>query len=218
MRLSRDMGLTASSCEEDTRADVCANARVHRRLRSRPRTANPTPSHPLLPLSPSLTFSPPPSPPFTIPTNSATDTNLTVGHIAENCQSPARLCYNCREAGHESTNCPHPRTTDGKQCYACGGVGHVKADCPSLRSALGGRFGFHGAHGAPRPVGGAGPGPGPGVGAGPGAGPAHLPKCYQCGRPGHIARMCPAAGRPRGAFAPTFRPRTANPDGTPVKC
>jgi hypothetical protein len=28
-----------------------------------------------------------------------------------------------REPGHESTQCPQPRSTDGKQCYACGGVG-----------------------------------------------------------------------------------------------
>lgn len=78
-----------------------------------------------------------------------------VGHIAENCQAPGRLCYNCRESGHESTACPQPRSTDGKQCYACGGVGHVKADCPSVRGP-------------------AGPG---GFGAAAGA-----QKCYQCGR------------------------------------
>ncbi len=115
-----------------------------------------------------------------------------VGHIAENCQSPSRLCYNCREAGHESTNCPHPRTTDGKQCYACGGVGHVKADCPSLRGALG--FGANG--------------------AGYAGAFGSFQKCFQCGRPGHIARMCPTR---RGAFGPP-RPRVANPDGSPVKC
>lgn len=112
----------------------------------------------------------------------------TVGHIAENCQSPARLCYNCREAGHESTNCPHPRTTDGKQCYACGGVGHVKADCPSLR-AVGG-FGFQKCYTCGRP--------------------GHIARlCPQNGR---------AHGGPHargGFFRP--QPRVA-PDGTPVKC
>lgn len=53
----------------------------------------------------------------------------------------------------------------------------------------------------------------------------NAPKCYHCGRPGHIARMCPQArtlggfggGGRGGAFPP--RPRAAaNPDGTPVKC
>ena len=32
---------------------------------------------------------------------------------------------NQREPGHESTACPQPRSTDGKQCYACGGVGEL---------------------------------------------------------------------------------------------
>ena len=41
--------------------------------------------------------------------------------------------------------------------------------------------------------------------------------------PGHIARMCPAAGGFRGGFGGrggfAARPRaTSNPDGTPVKC
>lgn len=65
--------------------------------------------------------------------------------------------------------------------------------------------------------GGAGMGGLGGMGGGMGFGGAQ--KCYQCGRPGHIARMCPAGGRPRGAFAAGFaRPRVSNPDGTPVKC
>ena len=41
--------------------------------------------------------------------------------------------------------------------------------------------------------------------------------------PGHIARMCPAAGGFRGGFGGrggfVYRPRVnVNPDGTPVKC
>jgi hypothetical protein len=61
-----------------------------------------------------------------------------------------------REPGHESTNCPKPRSTDGKQCYACGGVGelgrcarsalthitgHIKLDCPTARQFGGGAGG-----------------------------------------------------------------------------
>lgn len=56
-----------------------------------------------------------------------------VGHIAENCTSEQRLCYNCRQPGHESAACPSPRTAAAKQCYSCGGVGHIQAECPSLR-------------------------------------------------------------------------------------
>jgi cellular nucleic acid-binding protein len=56
-----------------------------------------------------------------------------VGHIAEACASEMRLCYNCRQPGHESINCPSPRSTQAKQCYSCGGVGHIQADCPSIR-------------------------------------------------------------------------------------
>ncbi|SJL02097.1 related to Zinc finger protein GIS2 [Armillaria ostoyae] len=56
-----------------------------------------------------------------------------LGHIAENCSSEQRLCYNCRQPGHESSACPSPRTVSAKQCYSCGGVGHIQAECPSLR-------------------------------------------------------------------------------------
>ena len=49
-----------------------------------------------------------------------------VGHIAEHCSSEQRLCYNCRQPGHESSACPSPRTVSAKQCYSCGGVGHIQ--------------------------------------------------------------------------------------------
>ena len=100
-----------------------------------------------------------------------------------------------REPGHESTSCPQPRSTDGKQCYACGGVGHVKTDCPSVR----GPFGFGGA-------------------AGPKCyqcgRPGHIARqCGAGGAPGGGFR----GGFPRAPFAP--RPRApVTPDGTPVKC
>ena len=53
-----------------------------------------------------------------------------VGHIAENCSSEQRLCYNCRQPGHESSACPSPRTVASKQCYSCGGVGHIQGMSP----------------------------------------------------------------------------------------
>ena len=57
----------------------------------------------------------------------------TVGHIAENCTSQERLCYNCRKPGHESSSCTEPRSVAAKQCYSCGGIGHIQAECPTLR-------------------------------------------------------------------------------------
>ncbi|KAL8279327.1 hypothetical protein RQP46_008364 [Phenoliferia psychrophenolica] len=56
-----------------------------------------------------------------------------INHIAEQCSSPARLCFNCKEEGHESNACPQERNPGTKQCYSCGGVGHLQAECPSLR-------------------------------------------------------------------------------------
>ena len=51
-----------------------------------------------------------------------------VGHIAENCSSEQRLCYNCRQPGHESSACSSPRSVSSKQCYSCGGVGESFTD------------------------------------------------------------------------------------------
>ncbi|KAF9313797.1 hypothetical protein BG003_004819 [Podila horticola] len=56
-----------------------------------------------------------------------------IGHYASVCTEPERLCYNCKQSGHESNLCPMPRTSDAKQCYSCGGVGHIQADCPTIR-------------------------------------------------------------------------------------
>ncbi|KAJ3841459.1 hypothetical protein F5878DRAFT_669337 [Lentinula raphanica] len=88
-----------------------------------------------------------------------------LGHIAENCSSEQRLCYNCRQPGHESSACPSPRTASAKQCYNCGGVGHIVGNNSHLVSNYLSSF------------------------------------CSRnCGRFGHIARVCPngAAG---GAFS-----------------
>lgn len=57
-----------------------------------------------------------------------------VGHLAENCSSTERLCFNCGKGGHESSACPDPRTTDQKSCYHCLSKGHIKADCPNIGS------------------------------------------------------------------------------------
>ncbi|KAF4602398.1 hypothetical protein EYR40_005603 [Pleurotus pulmonarius] len=128
-----------------------------------------------------------------------------VGHIAENCTSEQRLCYNCRQPGHESSACPAPRTFSGKQCYSCGGVGHIQAECPNLRvqqaSGSGkcytcGRFGHFARNCTSGPAGVAGsafasraPPPGRALNT------STLPpvKCYRCGGPNHMARDCLAA-------------------------
>ena len=73
---------------------------------------------------------------YTGPIRWGRDANVlstTVGHIAENCTSQERLCYNCRKPGHESSTCTEPRTVAAKQCYSCGGIGHIQAECPTLR-------------------------------------------------------------------------------------
>lgn len=128
-----------------------------------------------------------------------------LGHIAENCSSEQRLCYNCRQPGHESSACPSPRTVAAKQCYSCGGVGHIQAECPNLRVQSGnqkcyncGRFG-HIARVCPSGATGVS---GAGVGFASRAPPpgralntSTLPpvKCYRCGGPNHMARDCLAA-------------------------
>ncbi|KAI6113713.1 hypothetical protein EV401DRAFT_1866727, partial [Pisolithus croceorrhizus] len=119
-----------------------------------------------------------------------------VGHIAENCTSEQRLCYNCRQPGHESSACAAPRSVASKQCYSCGGVGHIQAECPTLR--VQGGSGNQKCYNCGRPghiarlcpggmVGGFGfraPPPGRGLNT------STLPpvKCYRCGGPNHMAR------------------------------
>jgi len=125
-----------------------------------------------------------------------------LGHIAENCTSQERLCYNCRKPGHESSACTEPRTVAAKQCYSCGGIGHIQAECPTLRLQGSnqkcyncGHFG-HIARVCPNDANDAveygggfvsrAPPPGRGLNV------ASLPpvKCYRCGGPNHMARDC----------------------------
>jgi len=149
-----------------------------------------------------------------------------LGHIAENCSSEQRLCYNCRQPGHESSACPSPRTVAAKQCYSCGGVGHIQAECPNLRVQGGnqkcyncGRFGHiarlcpSGATG----VAGAGfasriPPPGRALNT------STLPpvKCYRCGGPNHMARDCLAP--PGATFADGAPTLGLNKNKTCYKC
>ncbi|KAH9046767.1 hypothetical protein EDB84DRAFT_1586754 [Lactarius hengduanensis] len=100
-----------------------------------------------------------------------------LGHIAENCTSQDRLCYNCRKPGHESSACPEPRTAEcptlrlqGSNQKTAATLGISRACCPNDAAD----HGF--ASRAPPP--------------GRGLNVASLPpvKCYRCGGPNHMAR------------------------------
>ena len=45
------------------------------------------------------------------------------------------LFFGCLKGGHESADCPSPRSVSAKQCYGCGGIGHILSDCPTIRMA-----------------------------------------------------------------------------------
>ncbi|KIL70096.1 hypothetical protein M378DRAFT_603372 [Amanita muscaria Koide BX008] len=116
-----------------------------------------------------------------------------VGHIAEACPSTERLCYNCRQPGHESSACPSPRSVSAKQCYSCGGVGHIQAECPSIRiqnsqkcynCGRPGHFARACSNGSGGGFASRAPPPGRGLNM------STLPpvKCYRCGGPNHMAR------------------------------
>jgi hypothetical protein len=55
-------------------------------------------------------------------TNSLKEPNGTIS------SSDARLCYNCKQPGHESKNC---KVVDGR-CFKCNQMGHIARSCPNV--------------------------------------------------------------------------------------
>ncbi|KAI0787182.1 hypothetical protein BC629DRAFT_1288392 [Irpex lacteus] len=145
-----------------------------------------------------------------------------LGHIAENCTSEQRLCYNCRQPGHESAACTQPRTASAKQCYSCGGVGIFRLSAQLAPPGwcgpeVCGRFG----HIARNCSGAAGTGftsraPPPGRSLNTSAIPPV--KCYRCGGPNHMARDCLAAPGTTIVDGAPVAPANPNRNKTCYKC
>jgi len=125
-----------------------------------------------------------------------------LGHIADACPENDRLCYNCRQPGHESVDCPSPRSVSAKQCYGCGGIGHIQSECPTLNLGMGGGS-LAARMGVRAPMAAGGP---------PGQ------KCFNCNRVGHIAKFCPGTGYPQAPRGPAAARGGFNSAVPLVKC
>ncbi|KAI0694982.1 hypothetical protein C8T65DRAFT_584740, partial [Cerioporus squamosus] len=50
-------------------------------------------------------------------------------HSASACTSQDKLCFNCRQPGHQSKACTKPRGVLNRTCGGCGERGHVADNC-----------------------------------------------------------------------------------------
>ncbi|KAG0152009.1 hypothetical protein CROQUDRAFT_36121, partial [Cronartium quercuum f. sp. fusiforme G11] len=129
-----------------------------------------------------------------------------IGHLAEQCSAESRLCFNCKQPGHESATCPNPRTADAKQCYSCSGIGHLAMDCPSVKVAgpgfqaggqkcyTCGRFGHISRMCSQAGFNNGSRGGYPGASFKPRLAPGQVIQCYKCQGMNHYARDCMAPG------------------------
>ena len=69
------------------------------------------------------------------PTAVCSNPSLLAGHTTSQCSLEHRICFQCREPGHESTHCPL-RYRD-RTCGGCGQKGHISQGCPNREVSCG---------------------------------------------------------------------------------
>ena len=101
------------------------------------------------------------------------------GHLSRECPEPRnpaaggetdRVCYRCYQPGHLAKDCPTEQATAGQECYKCGRLGHIARNCPQGAGGM-----------MPRNY---------NTGYNSYAYGATAKQCYSCGGFGHMSRDC----------------------------